>query len=196
MTMMEATARNDKKVLRQEYLARRRAIPADERLLLDRAIAARILDLKEFELASGIVAYCSDGSEPDLAMVLESVLKCGKVLALPRFNAACGEYEPVRVENPVGDLVTGRYGLAEPEPGLPAVRPAADWLWLIPGVAFDRRGNRLGRGKGFYDRLLAEYEGIGVGVFYRRQFYDGELPSGAHDRKLALAVTEIETIKF
>ncbi len=196
MTMAEEAGRNEKKVLRQEYLARRRAIPADERLLLDRAIAARILALPEFERAPGVVAYCSDGSEPGLAAVLESALKSGKVLALPRFVAARGEYEPVRVANPDRDLAAGRYGLMEPGPGLPAVRPEADWLWLIPGVAFDRRGNRLGRGKGFYDRLLAEYRGIGVGVFYRRQFYDGELPCGGHDRKLALAVTEIETIKF
>ena len=129
-------------------------------------------------------------------MVLEAVLRAGKVLALPRFCAATGDYEPVRVTDLGRDLAPGRYGLSEPLPDLPAAVPTADWLWLVPGVAFDRRGNRLGRGKGFYDRLLEKYEGIGVGVFYRRQFYEGVLPSAAHDRRLALAVTEIQTIKF
>ena len=76
------------------------------------------------------------------------------------------------------------------------VTPEQDWLWLVPGVAFDGFGTRLGRGGGFYDRLLAAGFGHIIGVFRQVQFHAGQLPCEAHDRKLDSAVTEIQTYSF
>ena len=185
-----------KKELRREFLARRKALSPAERRLLDAAIASRIAGLECWARAKGVVAYAGDGQEPDLSAVCRLALAEKKTLALPRFEAAAGVYQPVEVTDLGTDLVTGKYGLMEPRAELPAAAPDADWIWLIPGVAFDAAGTRLGRGKGYYDRLLAVYGGVKIGVFYRMQFFAGRLPCAAHDRKLDLAVTEIETVKF
>ena len=70
------------------------------------------------------------------------------------------------------------------------------FYWLVPAVAFDKTGTRLGRGGGFYDRMFAEYPGRKVGVFYQSQYSEEVLPSAEHDQKLALAVTEDKVYKF
>lgn len=179
--------------LRKHYLALRKAVPREERKRGDAAICGRILALDPFAAAPGVAAYVSDGAEPDLEPVCRAVLAAGKVLALPRFVPETGEYELARVPDPARDLVPGRYGLPEPRSEMAKVTPGADWLWLVPGVAFDGAGTRLGRGGGFYDRLLAAGAGHIIGVFRQVQFHAGRLPCEAHDRKLDMAVTEIQT---
>ncbi len=186
----------EKKALRKEFLAARSAISPLERLVLDGAVSGHILSLSEFAAAPGVILYASDGTEPELRGVCESALAAGKIAALPRFVPDSGVYELARITDWERDLAPGRYGLLEPARSLPAVSGARDWVWLIPGVAFDAHGTRLGRGKGFYDRLLNGHPGIRIGVFYQCQFSDRALPKAEHDGRLAWAVTEIKIYKF
>lgn len=86
------------------------------------------------------------------------------------------------VENPASDLVTGAFGILEPPPGRAEVAVAEIDAFLCPGLAFDRRGGRLGRGRGFYDRLLAmaRPDALKIGVCFPWQIVDDTFPEN-HD---------------
>ena len=185
-----------KKVLRQHFLSLRKQMSGSERLLKDTAVEDRIVDLECFAGAVGIVGYESDGYEVEIRRVMEKAVRAGKMAALPRYSRAKKCYEPVMVSNFEQDLIEARYGLLEPRPELPVAQVDQQWLWLIPAVAFDKYGTRLGRGGGFYDRMLSEYPGRRIGVFYQCQFSCEVLPQAEHDQKLELAVTEIKVYNF
>ena len=88
-------------------------------------------------------------------------------------------------------FVPGKYGIPEPgrEFGKAGEELYPQMIWLVPGVAFDGKCRRLGRGKGVYDRLLGGGKGFSIGVFYERQKC-AEIPSEPHDRELDAIVTE------
>jgi len=179
--------REEKKALRREKLALRRALEPARRAQADRSICHTLLTLIRRRKPSCVVAYMTDGTEPDLRDVLESVLRSPAKLCLPRFEKD-GSYRMVRTEHL--DLPMGPWGIPEPAEDAPdAPEEELDSaLWLVPGVAFDASCRRLGRGKGVYDRLLTAPR-YGVGVFYECQRC-AEVPSEGHDRILDLVVTE------
>lgn len=90
---------------------------------------------------------------------------------------------------PGEDWVEGLHGIREPSIHSPIVEASRIRGLLIPGLGFDRRGRRLGRGKGFYDRLLSGWTGLKVGVCFECQWVDS-IPTEAHDQKMDLIVTE------
>ena len=177
-----------KKSLRKEKIALRRSISADKRALADRQICRRILQLPCMQQVPALVSFVSDGSEPDLSPVMQQCLDQGRPLCLPRFSDAA-RYEIVVAESLHFSVM--KAGIPQPGPSA-QVAPEAllrDSVWLVPGVAFDEHGGRLGRGKGVYDRLLASGAGFTIGVFYECQKTDS-LPLEVHDRLLNLIVTE------
>ena len=178
--------------MRREFLQRRAAIPEAERRELDAAICANLLRLKPFREASAVALYASDGTEPELSPLLR--LAGGKRFLLPRYNAAAGEYGLAEVSDWTRDLRPGRYGLPEPRPEIPeepedSVREEV--LFLTPAVACDRRGGRLGRGGGFYDRLLARAGRPAAAVIYHCQ-WSSAFSLEPHDRRVGFVVTECE----
>ena len=179
--------REEKKALRKEKLALRRALVPGYRAEADRSICHEILSLIREKNPPRVAAYVTDGTEPDLRQVLESVLRSPAELCLPRFEQD-GTYRMVRAEHL--DLPMGPWGIPEPAADAPEI-PEKDLdsaLWLVPGVAFDGSCRRLGRGKGIYDRLLTGSR-YGVGVFYECQRC-AQIPFEEHDRSLDLVVTE------
>ncbi len=180
----------DKQTLRKHYLAQRRSLSDAERNQADATIRERIRGLLEYRQARLVAIYAGDGTEPDLLPL--TAADPDKRFFLPRYVKSTGQYELAEVHNPATELHIARYGLAEPIPECPAATPAEmhdEFLFLIPGVAFDERGVRLGRGGGYYDRLLAETSGMIAGVFYAGQQADA-LPEEQYDRRMDLAVTE------
>lgn len=179
-----------KKELRRRMLKARAALKPEFRSEADKAINKAIMGLELFKGAALVAAYVSDGAEPDLAECLKSALKSGKRLCLPR-TSDDGAYGFAEALGFPEDLVSGKYGLKEPKQEAKAVGPGElrNALWLVPGVAFDEDGGRLGRGKGVYDRLLAEGCGSSIGVFYECQKC-ASLPKEGHDRALDMIVTE------
>ena len=179
--------REEKKTLRREKLALRRALSPGYRAAADRSICKEILALIREKDPALVAAYVTDGTEPDLREVLESVLGSRAELCLPRFEQD-GTYRMVRAEHL--DLPVGPWGIPEPPSNAPEIpeQELDSALWLVPGVAFDGTCRRLGRGKGVYDRLLTEPR-YGIGVFYECQRCD-KIPFEEHDRSLALIVTE------
>ena len=181
-----------KNEMRKHYLAERKALVADSRAAADSAICAKLGTLTELKEAEYIAGYVSDGTEVDLHAFLLECIKADKKVFLPRYSASSGAaYEMVEISDLSLNLVPGKYGLMEPEQKLPAATAGqiSKMLWLVPGVAFDNTGARLGRGKGIYDRLLVGSGGLSIGIFYQCQKAD-KVPAGEHDQRLDMIITE------
>jgi len=139
------------------------------------AILARLLRWEGWTQASTVVAFASLADEVDTEPILRRVLDEGRVLALPRIEAS-GRLDFLVVTDPSA-LIAGRRGLREPSREASTVVLDARTLVLVPGLAFDRSGGRLGRGAGYYDRALAE-----VGRRETRSEPDPYSPPGAEGR--------------
>ena len=154
----------DKSELRRHFKAQRNALSPAQRREYDSAICQAVKTLSEFAAAEYIAAFVSFGAEPDVSSLFH-----GKSILLPRFNPGSQMYELVAVNDFKRDLLPGKYGILEPLPELPVFSPdlaASRALFLVPAVACDRKGIRLGRGGGFYDRLLAGVKTPPVAVIY------------------------------
>ena len=182
------SVRDLKRAIRREKIALRRAMSAELRSKADGAINRRLLEIVRTEKPSGLVAYVSDGTEPDLAPVMQYALQAGITLCLPRFEQS-GAYSIVTVRSL--DFPVSHWGIPEPSADASAAPPEllAKALWLVPGVAFDPACRRLGRGKGVYDRLLARGTGKTIGIFYELQRC-AELPCEPTDQPVGRVVTE------
>ena len=191
MSSAKALSLHDRKnAVRREKIALRRAMPAEIRRQADDAINRRLLEIVRTENPSALVAYVSDGTEPDLMPVLRHALQESITLCLPRFaQDGAGTYSIVTVRSL--DFPASHWGIPEPPADAPAASPdvLAKALWLVPGVAFDPACRRLGRGKGVYDRLLAHGTGKTIGIFYELQRCE-EIPHEPTDQPVGRVVTE------
>jgi 5-formyltetrahydrofolate cyclo-ligase len=185
MTSPTGTA---KSILREQIRARFKSIPAAERAVTSPQLCARILASLVWQSARTVLLFFPLTSEPDVAPLLAAALADGKLLALPRFNAAAQRYEAVQVCELTRELVVGPFQVREPAAICPVVPLNRLDLALVPGLGFDARGHRLGRGKGHYDRLLAGFGGRKIGVAFDFQIM-AEVPCEAHDIVLDDIVT-------
>jgi len=142
-----------------------------------------------------ILSFAPLPEEIDIWPLLPEALSAGKKVALPRFDSATNAYVACRVENLDRDLVSGKFGIREPGAHCPRISAAARDLILVPGVAFDLNGHRLGRGKGFYDQLLASLRGGKCGVSFDQQVVR-EIPVESHDVRLDCLLTPTRWVEF
>ncbi len=172
----------DKHEIRRRIKNRKQLITEAERREAARAVFETLEQTPAFILAERILIY---HSLPDELSTLEFLDKwhTRKQFFLPRVNGVNLELLPYERTS----LRLGAFHIEEPTEGTP-VDPATMELIIVPGVAFDRRGNRLGRGKGFYDRLLATTRAMTIGVGYDFQLVD-ELPVEPHDTPVRLVIT-------
>ncbi|HEX3988778.1 MAG TPA: 5-formyltetrahydrofolate cyclo-ligase [Verrucomicrobiae bacterium] len=138
--------------------------------------------------ATSVLFYSPIAGEIDLSPLIESALKSGKTVALPRYAAESGTYEVVQVTDVKRDCVPGKFGISEPGPHCEAWLLNALDLALVPGLGFDLAGRRLGRGKGFYDRLLSRIAGAKCGVALDQQILT-EIPAENHDVRMDFILT-------
>lgn len=143
--------------------------------------------------ASTILAYAALPTEVSLDPFIASALAEGKQICIPRIDWAIKSMTSVAITNLADDLETGRYDIRVPKPGCALVEPAQLDVILLPGLAFDRVGNRLGRGAGFYDRFISALHDAGhrptlIGVCYDAQILDS-VPTEAHDHRVDLVIT-------
>lgn len=155
----------------------------------DSAQARALLAAQEvWKKASSVLFYAPIAGELDIWPLLNEAISSGKVVALPRFDLSSNCYIACAIQDPARDLQAGQYGIREPnEHCAGKVLNRLD-LILVPGVAFDLSGRRLGRGKGFYDQLLAIVNGKTCGVAFEEQLVD-EVPVEAHDVRLDFVLT-------
>lgn len=175
--------------LRRAAAAAREAIDPRHRAEASQAVAERIVGSAAFRDAQVILVYAAMRGELDPAGITSAALAAGRCAAFPQVDWSARELSPVRLRD-LSTLRPGRYGVPElPGDDLEPVPAEAIDLVLVPGLAFDRRGYRLGYGGGFYDRLLPRLRAVRLGLAFAAQIVDC-LPSEAHDVRMTAVVTE------
>lgn len=174
---------------RQEIRRRLASFNATDRQAASQIIARQILALPAFHAAKVVALYTHLPSEPETLPLFQAATR---LVVFPRTDAATKRIDFYRVRA-WSELIPGSFGVREPDPERCSLVPmsAIEFL-LVPGMAFDRHGWRLGRGGGFYDRLLEQLPKSvpRVGAFFACQ----ELPQvaqEAHDQPLDVVVTEV-----
>jgi len=132
--------------------------------------------------------------ELDIWPVLELSLALGTTCALPFFDEGKKTYGAKEIKKLATDIVSGKFGVREPAAGCPEIPLDKFDLVLVPGMAFDLQGNRLGRGRGFYDRLLTEASGVKCGIGYDLQLLE-DIPTEPHDAKVHFVLTPGKCVK-
>ncbi len=182
----------EKRRLRAELRAARRALDASALARAAGAVVAAASALRSLATARTLAGYAACDGEIDVTSLLDAARDRGATVLLPRCLAD-GGLELVRVTRD-DELVPGTRGAVR-EPRGPACDPAtlpAPALMLVPSLALDRRGMRLGRGGGDYDRLLPALRALGwtiVGVCHAAQLVD-RLPAEPHDQPVDAIVTD------
>lgn len=182
-----------KKKLRADARAMRRSMCPEKKLLLDRKIKNRLMNLWAVREAKTILCYVSTEIEVDTRELINALLQMGKCVAVPRCEGAAADMNFYYI-NSLDDLSPGSFGVDEPDPTrCLMVGNTADTVCIVPAFMFDRYGYRLGYGKGYYDRYLSRYKGSTIGICYDENMQD-ELFHGKYDRTVDMVVTEREIL--
>ena len=183
-------ATDDRGSLRRRARRIRDAIPAAERVRLSAQVCARARRLLAGMDADTVMVYVSFRSEVETAALIAELRSTHRVAA-PRV-AAAGCMDAMLLDD--RQLVRSRQGIMEPPATAAVVEPASIDAVLVPGLAFDPAGFRLGYGGGYYDRFLARCAGaLRIGLAFEAQIVDSVLPH-AHDQPLHHIVTERRVI--
>jgi 5-formyltetrahydrofolate cyclo-ligase len=180
-----------KSALRQRARAARDAMTPDERAVAADAIAARVDDGVLATLAPGalLCLYDAMGSEVPTRAIAARALARGLALVYPRVRPG-GLHLALHLATPA-TLRAGTWGICEPAIDAPEVNPRDVAAVLMPGLAFDLAGNRLGFGRGHYDATFAAApDRLRVGLAFESQLVEERLPSGLHDLAVHILVTE------
>ncbi|MGA3285051.1 MAG: 5-formyltetrahydrofolate cyclo-ligase [Verrucomicrobiota bacterium] len=183
-----------KTTLRKEIRAALQKIPPSARVAASTQIRARLKEQAFWQNAASILFFAPLPDEVDVWPLLEEILVGGKITALPRYDSANNDYFACRVQNLQTEIGAGQFGIREPKAGCPEIPLERLGLILVPGVAFDLRGGRLGRGRGFYDRLLPEIHGIKCGIAFDEQIVDA-VPTGRLDVRMDFVLTPTRCVK-
>lgn len=155
-----------KEELRKKYIAIRKGIIDKDIRSIE--ICKEIINLKEYKLARVVALYKSLKNEVNTDFLIEHSLNEGKTVLLPKVigdNIVFYKYQN-------GDrLVKSSFGVNEPLEGKHVNKDLID-LIIVPGICFDKEGNRLGYGKGYYDRYLKEVNDLSVGICFKEQFIE------------------------
>lgn len=174
----------DKKQLRQQMMAARGALPPAEHARRSRIAQEALLAADEWGQAGTVLLYLPIRGEVETALLARTALGQGRRLLLPRVEREARRLWLHQWSGAEEELAPGAYGIPEPRPELPLVDPAEADLVVVPGVAFDRQGYRLGYGGGYYDRALPGMRRAArVGLCFALQVVE-TLPAEAHDVRL------------
>ena len=184
---MPSTTTAEKAELRRRARQYLRELSPQARRASDDALFARFLALPQVEAADTLLLYPGMGGEPDTARLLPALWARGKAVCLPR--CLPGRGLEARLVRPDSALIPHPYGMLEPGEDCPLVGKDAIGLVLVPGLAFDPSGGRLGQGAGFYDRWLADYAGC-TAALCRTALLLPQVPRAPHDRGVELVLTE------
>ena len=146
---------SSKSQLRTTLKSKLAAISPAQRAVLSAQTVQHALASDQYQAAKTILAYASLTSELDLDGLITQALIDGKRVCIPQIDWDTKAMKPVEIRNLDEDLAVGRYGVRVPRRGCLMVEPDELDLILIPGLGFDSAMNRLGRGAGFYDRMIA-----------------------------------------
>ena len=186
-----------KRGLRARILRERDATPAEDRATASASIAALLLAREDFASSKTVLLTLPFGSEWDTRALLRAALAGAKTVALPRVNLATRMLDICAITRIEHDPVPGYRGIPEPGAHCELLDVATiDWV-LVPGVAFDRDGHRIGYGGGYYDRLLPllRADAHRVAGAFELQLVD-HVPAASHDVAVDAVVTEARSISI
>lgn len=178
--------KEQKRALRKAVLAKRDDLPMQERKMADMAMADRIIGHQWFYGAEVLLAFVNYGSEIGTVEIIEEAIRKGKKVFVPRIEGDEMKFYQITSRE---QLTEGYKGIPEPDGTTEGFEyntyKERRMLLLMPGVAFDIYGNRMGYGKGFYDRFLRDKELLqtySIGIGYKCQRVDF-IPVEEHDLK-------------
>lgn len=178
----------DKSQLRDDFCTLRECLPAESVASISTALCRRLATWQVLRQARTVLTYLAFRNELDLGDLFDLLPRINWVV--PRIvegqRMTLHPYDPAH-------LVRHRFGMLEPAPDLPVVDPTVLDIVLVPGVAFDPSGGRLGFGGGYYDRFLLTTPALRVGVTHDDCLAD-ELPCGEHDQRMDWVVTPTREI--
>lgn len=163
-------------------------IAAGERAAASAAAVELLSKRPEWHNARCIMLFAPMQDEVDIWPLLALGIAQGKTVALPSCDPLSNNYKCRAVRDPDRDVRVGRFGIREPSLDCPLLLGNSLDLALVPGVAFDLRGCRLGRGKGFYDRILLGIDGLKCGAVFDQRVVD-EVPVEPHDIRVNCILT-------
>ena len=192
-----------KNKIRKDLLKQRDAITPEQKILKESAIEERLFCLDAFKQATSILLYVSFRSEVDTRRYLDDVIKLNKKLVLPAVDSKHKKLNLYEVRD-ISELEPGYMGILEPRAidGMSVTLKDID-LVIIPGTGFDRNGNRLGYGGGYYDKLLSyeskQLSGVDkhittIALAFEEQVGD-DIPAEPHDINVDMIVTDKRLIK-
>ena len=189
--MKKEATRVRKERLRKRVLAVRMGLDRDQVKVSGQAILERVLGLEAYRRAKLVHTYVSSKeNEVDTRALIGTCLKEGKRVAVPVVMPGTKTLSHALIDG-LDQLVVGPWGLAQPDPAAAAWLPAEARIDLVvvPGLAFDRRGQRIGWGGGYYDRFLAQVQAVKIGLCYDALVLDC-IPGEPHDVPVDLVVAE------
>ncbi len=189
--------RAQKSALRAKARAILRALPAQDIARASEIIARHIEAWDGFALARAVLIFLPIPGECDLRPLARRAVTAGKRIYIPRVGWETSHIVPVRIHDPDADAPPDDRGVPTPRADLPDAALSEIDLILAPGLSFDRRGGRLGRSGGFYDRLLSDpaCRAKAIGVALEAQIVEAA-PTEAHDQPVDGLVTEDGLILF
>ena len=186
--------REEKNKIRQHYKKLRKEISYKDKKALDEAICRRLLSLCSYRYSDTVLLYHPLANEIDTTPIFLDAIKRKKKIAFPRCiedNRMVFHY----VESPE-DLISGKYGIMEPSPTLPVYcGNSGKTICILPAIVYDKRGYRLGYGKGYYDRFLSAFTGTKVGLIYS-DFIIDKIPNSKYDLRSDILVSNKGVISF
>jgi 5-formyltetrahydrofolate cyclo-ligase len=175
--------------LRTRYRGIRETMDKQKKLSMDSSMLSRLLALREYARNDTIFTYVSKPIEVDTLSLISAALANHKRVAVPRCVPDTYDMEFYYI-NSMEDLAKGTFGVLEPIiEKCTMVTDYSQGLCVVPGLAFDAQGYRLGYGKGYYDRFLSEFNGTTVGICYTA-CVQWNLPHGYYDKPVDLLITE------
>jgi 5-formyltetrahydrofolate cyclo-ligase len=183
----------DKTAARDRARTARRAIAPDAAARAAEALRDRLLAMPVLDGVSVVLAYGASAEELALGPAVAALRERGARIAYPRVVSA-SELD-LHVVADESELVTGSFGILEPPSSAPTVAAEDVDVVLVPGLAFDAHGFRVGYGGGYYDRLLLKLENaVRLGIAYDEQLSATPLPHEEHDEPVDVVVTPTRTI--
>ena len=177
--------------LRQKLLEQRRGMPEQEKIRMNKAITRTVLESAYFQDAQTIFVYVSTEEEISTREIIAAGLRQGKCICVPK--CLLGHQMEARQITSLNDLTEQTYGIPEPGDHCAVVLPESMELCLVPALACDRHGYRLGYGGGFYDRFLPRTQGITVALCASSRMLE-TLPVDSYDVPCACIITENEVL--
>lgn len=183
----------DKKILRTRLIERRKSLDKVEKAKWDKIISEKIIKSDCFKKAEQVLVFSSTDDEFDTRYIIERCRESYKRVFYPRCIDKDGNMSFLKVDS-VGDLTFGSFGILEPKETCKKYIPQENDLVIVPCLSADRQKNRIGYGKGYYDRFLKDFNGVSISPCYDILLED-EIPTDKYDMQINIIVTDKEVIQ-